>query len=235
MKALVTLLVIFLSIVGVVAPILADCHDEENGETSCEDMSRLISSNYWSRSNHNEIDFWINTTSHPSEPALAVDVRNSARTWSTARHNGHNISFSLDYEDTTLQQPGNATDGVNTVGWDRLAWTNLEKVYGTTFKTTYRNSNQLKDVDIGINYYAPFDRHDYVSSNEVCIREVMAHEWGHFAGLGHITTAQASADDCGAIYIRYTMWAHMSGLQPHARESLECEDKYALYYIYGTH
>ena len=235
MKILVSLLVMFLSVVSVVALVLADCHDIERGESSCEDLQRLISPYYWDEGNHNEIDFYINVVSHPSEPSIPVDVRNAARKWSTAKHGRRNISFSLDYEDTTEQRPGNATDNVNTVGWGHLEWNRNRKVYGSTHRTRCRHSNQLKDVDITLNYYAPFNRHGYVGAGEVCIREVMAHEWGHFAGLDHITVRQGIADNCTSIYIRYTMWAHIIGLQPHERESLECEDKYALYYIYGTY
>ncbi len=58
-----------------------------------------------------------------------------------------------------------------------------------------------------------------------CMRNTLSHEFGHFAGLRDVYVTQCSE------YQRYTMNGATN--QNHDKETLECEDKFALHHKYG--
>ena len=94
--------------------------------------------------------------------------------------------------------------------------------------TTDRGSNRLRDVDIIINYKAPFDTHGNVDDDEVCIRDTATHEFGHFIGLLDLVPKYVGGRrlHCRA-YERYTMWQPVP-LGDHDKETIECEEKWVI-------
>ena len=103
----------------------------------------------------------------------------------------------------------------------------------TTIAYTYsrRNSStyEILATDICFNYYMNWDVHGQVGSDEYCIRNTAAHEWGHFAGLRHVYYNPDYDDsrwNC-PLYVDYTMY-NQSGTNEHNKEYIKCEDKYAL-------
>ena len=83
------------------------------------------------------------------------------------------------------------------------------------------------------NYYQDLEVHGSTSSSEFCLKDTAAHEFGHAAGLGHVTyntKATSGQGNCPSWY-EYTMHTRR-GRNYHGRESLECEDIWALDYKY---
>ena len=91
--------------------------------------------------------------------------------------------------------------------------------------------NRIDEVDIGLNYYKAFRNHaQAVGTTYICLREIVVHELGHMAGLEDVyfdPDPNAPADRKCHDYEHYTMNGdYVAG--DHFRESLRCEDKYAL-------
>ena len=83
------------------------------------------------------------------------------------------------------------------------------------------------------NHYYDWDLHGSTGSDEHCIKNTAVHEFGHGAGLMHVRydpTRDSGEGNCPA-WQPYTMHTGASANE-HDQEVLECEDKWALEYMY---
>lgn len=95
----------------------------------------------------------------------------------------------------------------------------------------------MDEFDIAFNYYYDWGAHGNVGSNEYCIRDTAHHEFGHAAGLEHVTyrSDETSGEGNCPHWERYTMHTPPAGYNTHGRENLECEDKWAVWRKYGLY
>ena len=224
----------------------AHCHDvERNPETgedepSCEDLpGDLVSNEYWSTTQNNTVTYEINVTYKvglppAKRPYPKLDVQIAASRWDRIRYTNEegetrNIKFGLAFDGETTRK-SNVIDGVNVVAYGHLPWSAGNRIAGRVYYDHYDApySNRIKECDMRLNYYAPFDKHPHVGPGELCIRNIAAHEFGHFLKLNDLKTTHG----CTTPYSRYTMWGYWT-YADHDMESLECEDKWAAYYKYG--
>lgn len=92
------------------------------------------------------------------------------------------------------------------------------------------NPLQIVEADIVFDYYQPYAAHsdNNFPTDKYCIRNVATHEFGHWVLLLDVSTG-----DCPS-YAPYTMRQWPPGsFNVHSQESLECEDKYGLWYTYN--
>ncbi len=92
----------------------------------------------------------------------------------------------------------------------------------------------MTEIDIMLNKYYDWDLHGSTSSTEVCLLNVLMHEMGHGAGLDHV---EYDPDDPNQGHGNCSEWAHYtmragSAENEHDKETLSCEDKWALLYTY---
>lgn len=221
-------LAIFTTIPSIVT---ADCHDSE----PCEKVNlRLRKNMRWEKPYNNSVEYYINNTSHSGMPDLVEDTLEAAKLWTNVLYKGARIPFTPVYrglttklaaEDNHLGQP--TADNQNTVGWKGLGNKPKSPLAVTVTWTYIIRTDRIKEADICVNYYQALEIHRLCSSLEWCLRAVMAHEWGHFTGLEHVTKEQAKADNCLSEYSRYTMYKDIVTKGNHDAESLECEDLWA--------
>ncbi len=212
-------------------PIIAysNCHNTED----CEDVSQVTGFIYWDEPNGNVVNYLVNTTYNPNnKPSLSPDVIGAGSTWSGLEYDDNDIEFSAVCNGTTTAKAG-TVDNQNVVSWkgfpdgedDDLAYADI---------TIWPNQGmRIKEIDILFNYYQPFDQHGNVGTGEHCIANVAAHEFGHFAGLRDVyydPEREENSTNCSQ-YTEYTMFGYASTFE-HKKETLECEDIYALYLHY---
>ncbi len=210
----------------------ATCHDD----ASCEDVEdRLVTRLTWQEAYSNRADYYINDTDPQGMPSLTGDVNAAANQWDLIQFEGETIQFNLRYLGDTFLHPADneQADNVNVVGWKGLG-TGEDAVLAQTYRWWYEyDPSRMKEADIGFNYYKPLNRHSGCTSTEYCIRDAATHEWGHFAGLEHVqyrANQQSGIGNCPH-WVDYTMHT-TRGANTHERETLECEDKWALDYKY---
>ena len=216
--------------------VYSHCHNTYTCEDVIASLVKFDLPRHWDKPNHNTIKYYVNPT-HYGMPSLLVDVNIAAPLWTNlATHECGHISFSLEFEDeTTLEL--HVQDNKNVVGWKCLR-TSTKNPLATTRRWVNENTGEILEADIAFNYYRPLKAHGTGNPNDSkrCIRDVAAHEFGHFAGLVHVeyqTNVVSGEGNCPA-WVDYTMHTSL-GPNTHQREHLECEDKYALEHIYGKH
>ena len=93
----------------------------------------------------------------------------------------------------------------------------------------------MKEVDIAFNYYFDWTTHSNNTSGKYCIKDSATHEMGHAAGLDDVYyySDRTSGEGNCPHWERYTMHGWSAGPNTHGAESLECEDKWALWRKYG--
>ena len=96
-------------------------------------------------------------------------------------------------------------------------------------------TGRIDEFDIAINYYYPWKKHGQSGTNKYCLRDTLTHEFGHAAGLIDVLYRPTETSGIGNCphWERYTMHGRSQGHDTHGRESLECEDKWALWKKYG--
>ena len=210
--------------------IWAHCHNSE----TCEDLPRdVLTPLKWKPGTR--VSYHINTSYRPGTdlPPIAANVNSAAGLWNAATYNGNDIpEFNLYYAGTTTRKPAmNGTlEGVRDQ-WNVVGWTH--QLHGTQFGAqvwTWRDpidNTKIVEQDCGLNYYLDWDDHGDTSSTELCVKNVMAHEFGHFVHLN-----DAPENVCNVTYKEYTMCCKTKP-DEHKKESLECEDIWALYKTYN--
>ena len=93
----------------------------------------------------------------------------------------------------------------------------------------------MKEADMAFNYYDDWSTHADSDDDKFCIKDVATHEFGHTAGLDDVyydSTKTSGEGNCPH-WAAYTMHGKSDGHDAHNKESLECEDKWALWRKYG--
>lgn len=208
--------------------VYSHCHNT----APCEQVqSRVVGSKYWNRVDI-PVRWFINPTK-PNMPSLTTDVTAMARAWSNIEYNNGTIPFSLGVANVTNDEVFPTTpDNKNIVGWANLG-AHTKAPAGETRIRYWQSFREIIEADIGFNYYKFWRPHSNPGVGYFCIKDTAAHEWGHFAGLEHV---QYNPNDTSGIgncphWVDYTMHTTL-GTNTHERESLACEDKWALDYKY---
>ena len=183
-----------------------------------------------------EIEYWINKDK-TNMPPLETDVKAAAAAWSDIAFQNRTIKFKYTYVDRLNLNDDQVLrfDDKNVVGWYNLNGRNGPA--GAC--ETWNDGNRIDEMDILLNYYKDFTTHANRQQNpsHYCLLEVATHEFGHGAGLKDVYYEPSGTDSSKWCrdYRFYTMNGHAPGGGSHWRESLRCEDKYALdqKYSYG--
>ena len=205
----------------------ANCHQS----SSCENvMDHMVSLEKWILPDDNHVRYYLN--SQAGYPPLANDVTYGANQWSRVPYNNGKIRFKISQLATT-NLPALRRDNFNVVGWTSvLPWgENNEYIIAEAWIWSYEDDwDRIEEADIGLNYYAPLDRHGHTDDTEYCIRNVATHEFGHWVKFWDLLEAH----NCAA-YEEYTMWGrtYVDESKSHKQETLECEDKWGLWKTYG--
>ena len=159
-------------------------------------------------------------------PDLAPDVSEAAAQWSDVEFDDETVKFRLINSGRTQRTPGQK-DTWNVVDWGTLMVEgNIAEAY-----VWFSSSNPIQaiEADIVFDYYEPFAVHsNNFPANKYCIRNIATHEFGHWVVLKDV-----SIGDCPS-YASYTMYSPGNPqFNIHTQESLECEDKYGLWYTYN--
>lgn len=209
----------FASIVPIVR---TDCHDTY----PCEEVDKYVTGwMYWSHF-HIPVNWYLNPDKS-GMPSLTTDIKAAADSWDNIRRsNGTRIPFRLRFKDfTTLES--HTQDGKNVVSWIGLE--NSPHLAETSRWLIGDIGPLMDEADIGFNYYKKWKPHSSPAAGYFCLQDTAAHEWGHFAGLEHVSYRpwQTSGKGNCPAWSEYTM--HLShGPNTHGRVTLACEDKYAL-------
>ena len=160
-------------------------------------------------------------------PDLAPDVSVAAAQWSDVNFNDETVKFRLIYADRTQRTPGQK-DTWNVVDWGVIDPSHLLAEAYVWFSPS--NPLQVIEADIVFDYYEPFEAHsdNNFPTDKYCIRNVATHEFGHWVLLKDVYLVQCQD------YEPYTMFSPGDPqTNIHSQESLECEDKYGLWYTYN--
>ena len=181
---------------------------------------------------------WFLNPDYPNKPSLSPDAGNAASAWSSIRFRGKIINFQFQYKqgDTEDKSAKNNNDNVNLVAYESFP---QNSIYLALCYRRPLTGHKIAEFDIAVNYYKPFKQHSWSGwpdSSKACIKEVLTHEFGHAAGLEDVYyfSSRANAPDNSPDYAHYTMNGWSDPLGTHWRESLNCEDKYALETKYGS-
>ena len=206
---------VFLVISGAV--VWSTCHNT----VGCEDLpGDLVSDKYWGVWT---VKFLVNVKYHSEKPPLTADVKSAAAKWSNIQAEGETLSFKFKYAGTT-ELLTDSVDDKNVIAYGPLDADTVARSY----ITPKPNSNEIRECDMRFNYYKDWELHKAnFPDNEYCILNIACHEFGHWIGLNHVTASQCSA------YYHYTMYKYTLPGE-HRFESLECEDKWGAWYIYGA-
>ena len=197
----------------------ADCHDTED----CEDLvNHLYSGDKWIEDEGNTVDFYTNPNNDANHPSFVQCVKAAAARWTSVRYKGITIAFKLRHKGGTTRKTYKE-DGYNVVGWkDKGSYYPPASV-----RTWYHgNTARIREQDMLFNEYFDWDQHGATNSNEFCYFEIATHEFGHFVRLLDLWPAY----ECPS-YSRYTMY-YGGGPNQHDKITLECEDKWGLWYTY---
>ena len=219
------LLALMFCLTGSAYFVWAHCHNN----TSCEDLTHdLVSRMKWQESNGNTVNYYINRHHYSNPPNITTDVKNAATKWTSVRVNNIDVAFKLHYAGPTTQTPKLMwSDGKSVVGWGDLGNEPDSELAVTVTWTHDDDDNQIIEQDMTFNYYKDYDRHHHTDYSEYCIYNVATHEFGHWVRLKDL----GPSHDCDNPYAQYTMWKPI-GKDEHKKESLRCEDKWALWYVY---
>lgn len=174
---------------------------------------------------------------HPGMPSLLEDVKAVAVKWDNIDvGNNQNIKLNLNFVDETTAEP-HVRDDKNVVGWKCLRTPDGKIPLARTRKWMNQNTGEIVEADIAFNYYrTTLEKHSACTSSDHCVKDTAMHEWGHFAGLEHVEYKRGPSYSSGigncAAWEAYTMHKSL-GPNTHDRETIECEDKFALEHIYG--
>ena len=195
----------------------------------CEDLSeggQLISGRRWDQPGTPERVYYYVGEVWSNMPDLAPDVSVAAVQWSDVEFDDETVNFRLINGGRTQRTPGQK-DGWNVVDWGIIDPLHLLAEAHVWFSLS--NPIQIIEADIVFDYYEPYAVHsDNFPSDKYCIRNVATHEFGHWVFLKDVYYVQCQS------YAPYTMFSPGEPqVNIHNQESLECEDKYGLWYTYN--
>ena len=209
------------------AVVYPDCHDT----TYCEHVVSELVDMYWDEPYNNTVDYLVNVDYRPrpeNNPSLAsTDIGEAAGLWRNVRYKGVTLWFNPRDMGIT-DEKAERYDQTNVISWLGIRDHNL-KARVTAWPVS-AGSKEIEEADMAFNYYINYVVHAEIADNpdSYCLKAMAAHEWGHFAGL-----EDARPDFCDGQYTRYTMFkTPWSGTANCAKETLECEDKFALHHTY---
>ena len=213
----------------------AHCHNDGRGpETNTQVRGTLLwpASRKIPSTHIYEIPWRLNTRIYNNRPGLSPDATDAADAWSAVEFENKLINFQFKYDGITNLRPENNSDSRHVVGYANLG------PHNRTIAYCYprASGNTFWEFDIVLNYYKPFKKHgNWTTPLWHCLLEVLTHEFGHAAGLDDVyfkphpvpVTTYNAPDRA-----HYTMNGTFTR-GTHFRESLACEDKYALRAKYG--
>ena len=211
-------------LLGVASVVYSHCHNN----VSCERVVRdIVGRYYWEEPYNNTVLYKVNPTK-PNMPSLNPDMTQAAALWTNILYDDgdnppHRIPFNPTFDGTT-DADSDVDDDVNVVAWHNLGNHHTSPL--AYRHIVERSGNRFLEIDISFNYYKDWKNHGNPDTTKNCLKNVAAHEFGHFAGLAHSSSAVCSA------YAEYTMNSQIATLNEHKKESLECEDIWALNYKY---
>lgn len=223
----------------IVCPNLGHSHCHNNG-SGPEDPMIVRGNKVWPPEKKNsdgvyEIVVWVNNIYRPrpaGNPSLSPDCGDAGEIWSEIEFQGSEIKFKYNMNESH-QFYANVKDNRNVMAYMCMGRHN------PTIAFTYHvnvDGNRINELDVGFNYYKDFKKHGQ-SGLYYRIKEIAVHELGHVAGLEDVyydpdlPVSRTNSPD----YAHYSMNGHFPSKNTHWRESLNCEDKYALdqKYSYG--
>lgn len=225
-----TLAVVISFFVVLFAPVMAysHCHNDAAYEHPNTVRGNLV----WPPEIKNdqgiyEIEFQVNKD-YPGKPSLETPAQDAAREWSERSFLGRTIKWKTVYDGRASidHLDALALDDINIV-----AWYNLKRTGPPAKARIYHSGNRINEVDVVLNYYYDYTNHANAGSYPAyyCTLDVLCHEFGHQAGLMDVYYEPSGSDNkkwC-THYQHYTMNGTSPGGE-HFRETLRCEDKYAL-------
>lgn len=217
--------------------VYSHCHNDGEGP---EDPSIVKGDKKWPTSrkipgtNIYEIYWYLNPT-YPNKPSLSPDAGDAADAWSEIRFRNKIINFQYYLDDTTSRSPEQNRDNVNVVGYGRLSGGREDPAAAVAAIRYIVSTKLITEVDIIVNYYKDFTPHSVSEATKHCLLDVLTHEFGHMAGLKDVyyDPDEDPSPTNSPDYDHYTMNGE-GVVNEHFRESLNCEDKYALEDKYGS-
>lgn len=179
---------------------------------------------------HYEVEYKINK-GRSGLPSMVTDGKAAAATWSEIQFRGRTVKFEYKYDGRARIEFDDAGDydDVNLLSWFPIGDEDDDPA-GKCI--VHHNGNRILEVDMLLNYYLDWTTHANRAANPTywCILEVATHEFGHGTGLEDVYYRPTGDDEdmwCHE-YQHYTMNGEQAGGGSHWRESLRCEDKYAV-------
>lgn len=227
MKIAVASLAAICLLAAVCVNVYTDCHDS----MYCEHVVKELVDMYWDKPNNNTVNYKINVDYNPRDenPNLGgtSDVQDGAALWNNLEYKGITVPYKALANGIT-QAKAERYDGENVVSWLGVRDHNL-KARCVSWPVA-EGSKEIEESDIMFNYYIDYVVHAQIGSNpnKYCLTAMAAHEFGHFAGL-----EDARPGFCDTEYSKYTMYkTPYKGTKNCKKETLECEDKFALHHTY---
>lgn len=227
MKKAVGISIAVLMVLSISILVYAHCHNT----LPCEKVVQHVCQGgfKWLLPANHVVRYMVNP-SYPNHPSMLTDAKAAGDAWKRVWFRIGYIAFKPTYDGTTTRKPGGSTsvptsDGYNVVGWRDLGDT-AAAPNGVCYRWMFSNGWRIKEADIALNYYKLWRAHGTpLTGSYFCMRNTLTHEFGHFAGLRDVYDTQCSE------YVHYTMNGEPA--HNHDKESLACEDKYALEHKYG--
>lgn len=200
-----------------------NCQNDEPGENP----EHLLSGKRWDEPYGNRVSYYIGQFNIGPAP-LTTDVPWASSQWSRVQFNNETVNFELRYVGRTGRSPGYKD------GWNVVDWGPVDPGYVAALTRRWyspANPKRIIEVDTMFNYYHPYRAHGQTVPGTICLRDVATHEFGHWVELNDVGD---DPEEKGVVaYERYTMYYYTRS-NYHGRESLECEDKYGLWYTYNS-
>ena len=185
-----------------------------------------------------------------TDPTMTFHVQNTAKywygaditfaknLWNNSSYKGTSASFQFVEGRTTtaplpqdMDDPLPDSDLLNVIGTKDLGPT-----VGAKAATIYNLRNgKIFECDIAINsvIYTHIQPHRLAGNNDICVQNVLCHEFGHALGLMDLYPDSRSRSSGTVEYMPDTMY-YFAARGEHKKESLECDDKWGTYYTYDS-
>jgi hypothetical protein len=117
---------------------------------------------------------------------------------------------------------------VNVVGFKNLG----PNVGARSHTWVVLSTGDIQEADMMINSlsWPNIQPHDNAGPNDYCVRSFLAHEFGHWLGLSHLSPKQSVEYIPDTMYFDIDPGEH----KKHDPKGLECDDKWGIWYTYDS-